>query len=139
MRYKYHREPIAGTMPKGWEARAHVVRSRSRNTVARQQTLGTPVVPDYPSCFGVSLLKLNTRKKGIYPYYYGVTGKPRTTYFGWIPHPVIVSIRDNKDHIRVVLYSYYTTIAGWGVLLRNTVAQDSKQPRPSNYRVFQSK
>ena len=32
-------------------------------------------------------------------------------------HPVIVTIRDNRDYIRVLLYSYYTTIAGWGVLL----------------------
>ena len=37
------------------------------------------------------------------------------------PHPVIVTIRDIKDYIRVLLYSYYTTITGWGVLLRNTV------------------
>ena len=29
-----------------------------------------------------------------------------------IPHPVIVTIRDNKDYIRVLLYSYYTTITG---------------------------
>ena len=35
----------------------------------------------------------------------------------WTPHPVVVTIRDNKDHIRVLLYSYYTTITGWGVLL----------------------
>ena len=27
-------------------------------------------------------------------------------------------IMDNKDYIRVLLSSYYTTIAGWGVLLR---------------------
>ena len=33
------------------------------------------------------------------------------------PHPVIVTIRDNKDHISVLLYSSYTTITGWGVLL----------------------
>ena len=33
------------------------------------------------------------------------------------PHPVIVTIRDNRDYIRVLLYSYYTTITGWGVLL----------------------
>ena len=30
------------------------------------------------------------------------------------PHPVIVTIMDNKDYIRVLLYSYYTTITGWG-------------------------
>ena len=35
------------------------------------------------------------------------------------PHPVIVAIRDNKDYIRVLLYSYYTTTAGGGVLLKD--------------------
>ena len=38
-------------------------------------------------------------------------------YSGGRPNPVIVAIRDNKNYIRVLLYSYYTTIAGWGVLL----------------------
>ena len=32
----------------------------------------------------------------------------------WTPHPVIVTIGDNRDYIRVLLYSHYTTIAGWG-------------------------
>ena len=32
--------------------------------------------------------------------------------------PVIVTIRDNKDYNRVLVYSYYSTITGWGVLLR---------------------
>ena len=35
----------------------------------------------------------------------------------WTPHPAIVTIRENMDYIRVLLYSYYATIAGWGVLL----------------------
>ena len=35
----------------------------------------------------------------------------------WTPHPVIVTIRDTRDDIGVLLYSYYTTITGWGVLL----------------------
>ena len=35
----------------------------------------------------------------------------------WTPHPVIVTIADNRDYIRVLSYSYYTTITGWGVLL----------------------
>ena len=30
------------------------------------------------------------------------------------PHPVIVTIRDNNNYLRVSLYSCYTTIAGWG-------------------------
>ena len=38
-------------------------------------------------------------------------------YIRWTPHPVIVTIGDNRDYIRVLLYSYYTTITGWGVLL----------------------
>ena len=37
--------------------------------------LGTPVVPLFPVSFGVSILKLNSWKKG-YPYHYGVTGEP---------------------------------------------------------------
>ena len=40
-------------------------------------------------------------------------------YVRWTPHPVIVTIRDNRDYIRVLLYSYYTTMTGWGVLLRD--------------------
>ena len=28
-----------------------------------------------------------------------------------------MTIRDNRDYIRVLLYSYYTTITEWGVLL----------------------
>ena len=30
----------------------------------------------------------------------------------------MVSIGDNRDYLRVLFYSYYTTITGWGVLLR---------------------
>ena len=33
----------------------------------------------------------------------------------WMDPPP--SIRNSKDYIRVLLYSYYTTITGWGVLL----------------------
>ena len=42
---------------------------------------------------------------------------PRHVDLRRTPHPVIVTIRDNRDYIRVLLYSYYTTITGWGVLL----------------------
>ena len=35
------------------------------------------------------------------------------------PHTVIVAGRDNKDYIRVLLYSYYSAITGWGVLLKH--------------------
>ena len=42
----------------------------------------------------------------------------RALYIRRSPHPVIVTIRDNnKDYIRVLFYSYYTTITGWGALL----------------------
>ena len=44
-------------------------------------------------------------------------GSYHRLYVRWAPHPVIVAIRDNKDSIRVLLYSYYTTVTGWGVLL----------------------
>ena len=33
-----------------------------------------------------------------------------------------MTVRDNRDYIRVLLYSYYTTITGWGVLLNETYA-----------------
>ena len=36
---------------------------------------------------------------------------------GGPPHPVIVTVRDNRDYTKVLLYSYYTTRTGWGVLL----------------------
>ena len=39
----------------------------------------------------------------------------------WTPHPVIVTIRDNRDYIRVLLYSCYSTITGWGGFLLSYV------------------
>ena len=33
----------------------------------------------------------------------------------------MVTIMNNKDYIRVLLYSYYTTTTGWGVLPRYSV------------------
>ena len=33
-------------------------------------------------------------------------------FFRWTPQAVIVTIRDNREYIRVLLYSYYTTITG---------------------------
>ena len=49
---------------------------------------------------------------------FGASGSQCRVFFRWTPHPVIVTIRDNKDYIRVLAYSYYATITGWGVLLR---------------------
>ena len=43
------------------------------------------------------------------------------------PHPVIVTIMDNEDYIRVLLYSYYTTITGWGVLLTLNLVFNAKK------------
>ena len=37
---------------------------------------------------------------------------------GSAPHPGIVTIRDDGDHIRVLCYSNSTTTTGWGVHLR---------------------
>ena len=39
---------------------------------------------------------------------------------GRAPNLVIVTIRDNEDYVRVLLYSYHTTISRWGVLLGET-------------------
>ena len=46
--------------------------------------------------------------------------RPLTLDLRWTPHPVIVTIRHNRDYIRVLLYSYYTTTTGWRVLLTQT-------------------
>ena len=47
----------------------------------------------------------------------------KVVYLRRTPHPVIVPIKDNKGYIRVLFYSYYATITGWGVLLRYTSTQ----------------
>ena len=39
----------------------------------------------------------------------------------WSPHPVIVTIKDNKDHIRVLLFSHSVSLTGQGVLQRDGV------------------
>ena len=44
-------------------------------------------------------------------------GSYHRLYVRRTPHPVIVSIRDTSNYIRVLLYSYYTSITGWGVHL----------------------
>ena len=63
-----------------------------------------------------------------------LTGTSIWICFRWTPHPVIVTIRDNRDYIRVLLYSYYTTITGWGVLLRYATFHHRGGPqyRPPN-------
>ena len=46
-----------------------------------------------------------------------------------------MTIRDSSNHIRVLLYSYYTTITGWGVLLnyhiRTPAVPTSSEHKPS--------
>ena len=46
------------------------------------------------------------------------------------PHPVIVTIRDSSNYIWVLLYSYYTTLTEWGVLLTH-VHQGAKVASPA--------
>ena len=50
-------------------------------------------------------------------------------FLRWTPHPAIVTIRDNRDYIRALVYSYYTTITGWGVLLRYAGMVDTQMDK----------
>ena len=59
-----------------------------------------------------------------------ITTACETDSLGGTPHPVIVTIRDNKDYIRVLLYSSYTTITGWGVLLTDSTRGQSSEGEP---------
>ena len=43
--------------------------------------------------------------------------RARTLFLRRTPHPAMVTIKENRDYNRVLLYSFYTTITGWGVLL----------------------
>ena len=45
---------------------------------------------------------------------YGHSGIQYLVYSRRTPQPVIVTIRDNEDYIRLLVYSYYTTVTGWG-------------------------
>ena len=58
-------------------------------------------------------------------------GPTGMVYFRRTPHPVIVTIMDNKEYTRVLLYSYYTTITGRGILLRYTVHMKFFKNRPN--------
>ena len=35
-------------------------------------------------------------------------------YLRWTPQPVMVTIRDNSDYIRILVFSCCITITGWG-------------------------
>ena len=57
----------------------------------------------------------------------GDHGSRMLVYLKWTPHPIVVTRKDNnKDYIRVLLDSYYTTIIGWGVLLKYVKVQVSR-------------
>ena len=58
--------------------------------------------------------------------------KPEGEWLRWTPHPVILTIRDNRDYIRVLLYSYSTTITGRGVLLRNGLSPKLRKAEESS-------
>ena len=49
--------------------------------------------------------------------FYLLKGDYNCQFARWTPHPVIVSISDTEDNIRVPLCSNSTDITGWGVLL----------------------
>ena len=42
----------------------------------------------------------------------GELGLEIQVYLRWTPHPVIVTIRDNRDYSRVLVYSYYYRVGG---------------------------
>ena len=44
----------------------------------------------------------------------------RCQSLGGLPHPVIGTIGDSSNYIRVLIYSYYTAITGW-ILLSQTL------------------
>ena len=49
---------------------------------------------------------------------------------GGLPHPVIVAIRDNTDHTRILLFSHHASITALGVLLTNTT-KNAQFPKSS--------
>ena len=40
-------------------------------------------------------------------------------HYRWIPHPVMLTMRDHGDYVRALLYSYSAAITGWGVHPKN--------------------
>ena len=60
---------------------------------------------------------METQQQGSTVSWAAEGGSPnfrKDLYLRWTPHPAIM---DNRDYIRVLSSSYYTTITGWGVLL----------------------
>ena len=43
-----------------------------------------------------------------------------------------MTIRDNRDYIRVLLNSYYTTMTGWGVLLNDNDSSNNINANSNN-------
>ena len=48
---------------------------------------------------------------------------------------VVLTIGDIRDYIRVLLYSNYTTITGWGVLLRHFTMASAAIPLDLNSKI----
>ena len=72
--------------------------------------------------YGLLALSRNGQEIGIL-----VWGK--VSSLRWIPQALSVSARANKDYVRVLSYSYYSTIAGWGVNLIRSSHSYFQDPR----------
>ena len=76
----------------------------------RSMILTTAAIASHCRCSSSTLASLHgspAHRKSLSP----------TVYIRWTPNPVIVTMRNSQDYIRALLYSEYTTITGWGVLL----------------------
>ena len=113
-----------GLVAQGWVfIQVEMVISQNRGPQYRPQNtmiliIGTPkMVPLILGNPQIHTVRHNTIMTSWY------TARPKLSshvYLRWTPHPVIVTLGDNRDYIRVLLYSYYATITGWGVLLMYT-------------------
>ena len=61
---------------------------------------------------------INTTYIGLFGFVVGRWKLPKVQALGG-PHPVIVTIRNDEDYIRVLSCSFYPTITGRGVHLRH--------------------
>ena len=78
----------------------------------------------YRGLWGIMEKKMETTIIGFRDLGFRVWG----VGFRWTAHPVIVTMGDNRDYIRVLLYSYCTTITGWGVLLMSNLSYRGVTP-----------
>ena len=56
--------------------------------------------------YGYNKMLLAVLKEGLEQI---VAGQIQHVWMRWTPHPVTVTIKDNKDCTKVLSYSYYTT------------------------------